>query len=637
MLRTTLVRALVGNAVRLVCLVTLSAGWLAAQQPNLILNNGKILTVDPSFSIAQAVAITGNTITAVGSSADVMKLAGPNTQVIDLKGRTVTPGLMDTHRHYSADNTIQGEVEKTVFRVDWGAVKTKEDVLNQIAGIIKKYQFKPGEWIHFSNSVGFMGLATPTTVLHGKILFDELNRWELDKAAPNNPIIMSEGIPEYNGLLINGVAMDILWKDFGDFIKENGRYWIDSTGRPDGHLESIATRPIMMKYMPHPTAEAQAPGFRKIQEALAAMGLTTVSGRYPRYRVESLRLLEQRGQLLSRIAYGLEDEFGVVTDLDAGLKKLQGLIGSGTDKIWVTSISPSSVDGSGSRMCSNQPKSSKGAIDHLYPMGQCYQDAEFRGAARKSAPMPKNYYQDWIMASAQHGIRFANTHMSGDRSISLFLKMVGEAQAKYGPTSTRNWASDHCDLVNPSDIPIAAKLGIRFSCFPNAINNGPEVAENFGEHVADTFPAPLKSMIDAGIHVSYEGEGAPTIWDGMYAFITRKDEQGKVWGAQQKIDNATALKMATIWGAEYILKPDKLGSIEPGKLADLLVLDRDFLTVPGDEVKNIRPLVTVFDGKIVYVHTQFANEYNLRPAGAVVSTYDELRRAAGGGLAGGGG
>lgn len=618
-------------------LVLLGAGKLTAQAPDLILTNGKVLTVDPQFSIAQAVAITGNTITAVGTAAEIARLAGPNTQVIDVKGKTITPGLMDTHRHYSAESFIQNEVDRTVFRVDWGGIRSKEDALTQIAQIIAKYKFKPGEWIHFQNAVGFMGLATPTTALHSKILFDELNRWELDKAAPHNPIIMSLGIPEYNGLLLNGVAMDILWKDYGDFIKQNGRYWINQAGIPEGHIESVATRPIMMVYMPHPTAEVQAPGFRKIQEALAAMGLTTVSGRYPKYRIESLKLLEQRGQLISRVAYGLEDEFGVIKDPARELARLKGSIGSGTDKIWITSVSPSSVDGSGSRMCSNQPKNSKGAIDHLYPVGQCYQDGEYKGAAGRTATIPRNYYQDWIIASAQHGIRFANTHMSGDRSVNLFLKFIAEAQQKFGPSSTQNWASDHCDLVNPADLPVAARLGVRFSCYPNSVNNGPEVAENFGEKVANTFPAPLATMQKLGIKFSYEGEGAPTVWDGLYAFIARKDEAGKVWGAQEKIDKATALKMATIWAAEYVLKADKLGSIEKGKLADLLVLDRDWLAIPDDDVKNVRPVLTVFDGRIVYVRTDFSNENNLKPAGAVISTYDELRKITGSAVAGGGG
>jgi predicted amidohydrolase YtcJ len=620
-----------------VCLFVLASLSYAQQGPaDLILHNGKILTVDASFSTAQAVAVTGNTITAVGSDADVMKLAGPNTQVIDLKGRTVTPGMMDTHRHYSVDGTIQNERERATYRVDWSGVKTKEDVLNQLSAIVKKYNIPPGEWIHINNAgLGFMGESSPTTVLQSKILFDELNRWELDKAVPNNPIIMSEGIPEYNGLLINGVAMDILWKDYGDFIKENGRYWVDSSGRPDGHLESIATRPVMMVYMPHPTAEAQAPGFRRLQEAEAAIGLTLVSARFPIYRIEGLRLLESRGQLIQRVAYGIEEHFGIIKDLSE-LKGLAPKIGAGTDKIWVVSIAPSSVDGSGSRMCTNNTKKGLGAIDGMYPVGQCYQDAEFRGAAGKAAPISKNYYYDWVMASAQYGIRFANTHMAGDRSNAQFLKMVAEAQAKYGPNSTRNWASDHCSLVNPADIPQAGKLGVRFSCNPGSVNNAAVVARNMGEKVANTFPSPLKTMLNNGVRISYEGEGAPHVWAGLYAFLTRKDQDGNVWAPQEKIDRATALRMATMGGAEYVLKPEKLGSLEKGKIADILVLDKDFMTVPDEQVPTIRPLVTVFDGKIVYVHKQFSEENNLKPAGAVISTYDDLRRATGGAGAGGG-
>ena len=145
----------------LVVLMLLAVGNLAAQAPDLILTNGKVLTVDPQFTIAQAVAITGNTITAVGTSAEIAKLAGPNTQVVDVKGKTVTPGFMDTHRHYAAESLIPNEVDRTVFRVDWGGIRTKEDALTQISQIIAKYKIKPGEWIHFQNTVGFMGLATP--------------------------------------------------------------------------------------------------------------------------------------------------------------------------------------------------------------------------------------------------------------------------------------------------------------------------------------------------------------------------------------------------------------------------------------------------------------------------------------------
>jgi len=629
MSRRRLTAGFAAYAVRLLFWTAFSTCWLAAQQQpaDLILNNGKIVTVDKNFSIAQAVAVTGNTITAVGSDADVLKLAGPSTQVIDLKGRTVVPGVMDTHHHYSGleYGGKLTEPERAVYAVDWRGVRTKEDVLNQIKGFIDKYKFKPGEWIHFDNELTFQGEGNETTKLQGDILFNQLNRWELDKAAPNNPIIMSEGIPEYNGLLLNGVAMDILWKNYGNFIKQNGRYWIDSAGRPDGHIESVATRPILMKYEPQPTPETLVPLFRMMQEEMVANGQTTISGRYPAFRVAALKLLESRGQLLGRTAYGLEDEFGVMADLNGGMKKLQGVVGSGDDKIWVASVAPSSVDGSGSRMCTNQAKHMTGAIDGLYPMGQCYQDGEFRGAAGKGAAIPKNYYHDWLMASAKYSIRFANTHMSGDRSINQFIKTIGDAQAQYGAASTKYWASDHCVLVNPADLPKAAKLGILFSCYSNPINNGAEIARDYGDNVAQTFISPVKSMVAAGMHPAYEQESSQ-VWQGLSLFMTRKDRDGKVWGPQEKLDHATALKMTTIWAAEYILKPDKLGSIEKGKLADMAVLDRDYLTISDEDVAKIQPQVTIFDGKIVFVHTQFAQEYNLRPAGAVISTYKELTK-----------
>jgi hypothetical protein len=263
-------------------------------------------------------------------------------------------------------------------------------------------------------------------------------------------------------------------------------------------------------------------------------------------------------------------------------------------------------------------------------------DQEFHGAAGHAAPIQKNYFRDWIFASAKYQIRFANTHMSGDRSVNQFIKMVDDAKKQYGPASIKNWASDHCDLVNPADIKHAAELGIQFSCYPNAVNNGSYVNKEFGEKIANTYTAPLKTMIDAGMHPVYEGEGAPHVWSGLGAFITRKDRNGNVWGIQEKVDKPTALKMATIWSAEYVLKADKLGSIEAGKLADLVVLDQDYLTMPDDNVKNMQPQLTVFDGKIVFVHSDFAKEYNLKPAGAVVSTYKELvgRRNSSGGNGG---
>jgi len=212
-----------------------------AQAPDLILHNGKVLTVDSNFSIAQAVAITGNEISAVGSDEEVLATAGPDTQKIDLQGRTVTPGLVDTHRHmYAAAEGDYGALfpieQLNRFPVDWRGVKTKDDVIAQVKGIMEKEKFEPGRWVYLTNQVSFMNdQASP--IEDAQILYDDLNQWELDKVTPNNPVLMSLGIPDFNGFLLNKKAMDWVMANHGDYVKKNGRFWVDAQGRPDGHLE----------------------------------------------------------------------------------------------------------------------------------------------------------------------------------------------------------------------------------------------------------------------------------------------------------------------------------------------------------------------------------------------------------------
>jgi predicted amidohydrolase YtcJ len=135
---------------------------------------------------------------------------------------------------------------------------------------------------------------------------------------------------------------------------------------------------------------------------------------------------------------------------------------------------------------------------------------------------------------------------------------------------------------------------------------------------------PAKTLLNAGVKVVFETDGGPE-WYCIELFVTRKDSKGKVWGPQERVDRPTILKMATRWAAEYVLRPDRIGSIEPGKLADIAVLDRDFMTIPEDDISEIESSLTLMDGRMVYVNKSFAEEYNLKPAGAVISTFKELR------------
>lgn len=600
-----------------------------AQSADLVLHNGKILTVDDKFSTAEAVAITGNKITAVGNNADVLKTAGPNTPKIDLKGKTVVPGLIDTHTHiYTYAESAYGDQigpEKTKrFPVDWRGVTSKDDVLNQVKAIMAKYKFKPGEWVYLENSVSFVGAGTPQLA---KIMMDDLNAFELDKVTPNNPVAMSIGIPDFNGFLVNKKGLDILLQEHGDYLKKYGRFWIGPNAMPEGHLEPPGSR-LVFDYVPEPAPEDIAGIYKKYNDEWTAAGVTTVSTRLPKYSVETYNLLKQRGELNIRMGYGQEWTFGTgaAKDLTKDLKKFKDAAGRGDDWLWLTSVAPTEVDGATTRACTNQKRGTAyGAIDSYWPTGQCQTDQEFKGAAGHAAPISASYFREWIMASGRDGVRFANTHVAGDRSVANILAMVEQIQKQNGPNGTKNWAMDHCFLVNPADLPQAAKLKVTFSCAPKYVETAAGVAKSYGDQIANTYMVPVKSMLKNGVRFAFESDRDVFEWHDIMVSLNRKDRQGKVWGPQEALTKEEALRSITRWAADYVLKGDKLGSIENGKLADLVVLDKDYMTIPNDEVGSIRPQLTMVDGRIAFVTPNFVKETSIAaPKNAVVSTYEDL-------------
>jgi hypothetical protein len=470
-----------------------------------------------------------------------------------------------------------------------------------------------------------------------KILYDELNQWELDTVSPNNPIALSMGIPDFNGFLLNKQAMDLLMAKHGDQIKKYGRFWIDAQGRPDGHLEPPASR-LVLPYTYDRKPEDLGKIYKMDADEMASMGITTLATRLPQDSAEAYKWLRSRGELTFRIGQGVIEPFGNVPDPKTGMASLKGLVGSGDDMMWVTGVGPTAIDGSNTRACTDQKRTggAYGALDQWFPIGQCHNDIEYRGSPKRAGPIQGNYYREWTMESGRNGIRFANVHVAGDRGVGGLLNIMEEINRQYGPQATKGWAMDHCDMVNPKDFQRLARMGVTMSCY---IRIGlDDMAQSYGNQIANTFHAPAKSMLDAGVKVVFETDSGVYIWDHLELFVTRKDPKtGKVWGPQDRVDKPTILKMVTSWAADYVLKPDKLGSIEKGKLADLLVLDRDFLTIPDEQISDVTPQLTLFDGKIVFLHPNFAQEYNLRPAGALVTTYQDLRKrrpaqqAAGGG------
>jgi predicted amidohydrolase YtcJ len=205
------------------------------------------------------------------------------------------------------------------------------------------------------------------------------------------------------------------------------------------------------------------------------------------------------------------------------------------------------------------------------------------------------------------------------------LNLIEQLQEQYGPESTKDWAFDHCGMIHPRDIQRLARLNVAVSCYAMvSIDDASSMARAYGEEVAHTFPSPLGSLLKAGVKVVLESDSDSYIWEDLRTAITRKDHRGRVWGEKDRVDRPTALRMITRWAADYLLRGDQFGSIESGKFADLLVLDRDYLTIPENEIADIQPQLTIFDGRFVFVHSDFSKEYELQPAGAVISTYEDL-------------
>lgn len=594
---------------------------LAQQPADTILYNGKVLTVDRSFTVAEAVAVRDGKIAAVGKNDEVLKLAGPNTMRLDLKGKTVAPGLVHSHLHVDgAAGSYGGEIGAAKlheYPLNWKGVKSKDDVVRQIQEIMAAFKFKPGEWVYF-NTIN-------TVSEHTKIIFDDLNRWELDKAAPQNPIVVTLGIPAENGYIVNSKVIDALWAKYGDFVKKFGRYWVDASGTPDGHLEPPASRLIKL-FVSHPDPEDLASLYRKGLEELSARGVTTVSTRLDPTSIETYQLLDKRGELPVRLAYGLEAAFG---NPDFSMKGIK--IGEGSNGVWLNSVTASGIDGAGARMCIDLPRdaaaaaeSEQGSLMGLaavaswWPRGQCHMDIEYSGGTR-GARLSGNYYADWYRQVAQEGLRSANTHVSGDGSYTRLLNVM-EQMDQIKPGSVKGWAMDHCTMIKPADVPRAARLGIMASCEPlGEGGRATAIGQAFGKNIANTYVAPIKTMMDAGINVSLEGD-----WPDVELLITRKDDKGNLWGPEQRLDRVAALRVATQNGANYVLKGSLIGSLEPGKLADIQILDRDYLTIPEEEISEIQPLLTMMGGKVIFVHSSLAKEYQLNIPGAIVGTYDEL-------------
>lgn len=531
--------------------------------PTLVLYNGKVVTVDGDFSIAQALAVRGDHFVAVGSNDSVKALAGRGTEQIDLRGRTVIPGLMDGHLHNAGGGP----------GVDLAKVRSMDELLAAVAARAKSAQ--PGELI-LSNA------DWHEAQLHEKRL---PQRTELDRVAPNNPVVLVRGGHEF---ILNSAAFRH-WNITRDTKSPpGGEIGHDADGNLNGELvdtaRSLVKLPPPAKLAPE-TIEAQ-------MKLLNSVGLTSI--RIPGgfvfgtdvigpYRM--FQQLKEQGRLTMRVNYLMRIfDFSSVDKVRATIQSWNVRPDEGDEWLRIGGMK-TLVDGGFEGGHMREP--------YAEPYGR---GGKFKGIQ----VVPPSQYIPVVRELNRLGWRVA-THAVGDAAVDEVLDAYQAANADRSIVGKR-WTIEHWFIAQPDQFPRAKALGIAVSAQDHLYLAAPSMAKYWGRQRAELV-TPVRTFLDQGFLVA-GGTDSPVVpynpfW-AMYHFITRDTISDGVYGPSQRISREDALKIFTINNARLTFEDNAKGSIEKGKLADLVVLDADFLTVPEKAIPSIKPLATMVGGRFVY-------------------------------------
>jgi len=530
---------------------------------DLALVNGKIVTVDRKESISEAVAVKFGKIFAVGTNNEIRSLIGKHTKVIDLKGRTAIPGLIDSHCHITSTAI---DMVGILDLSEEAGVKSIADIKEKIAR--KAGEVPKGEWITGSREDDYKLLEKrhPT-------------RRELDEAAPEHPVMISTVGGHFSIANSKAFALAGITKDTPDPV--GGMFDRDpETGELTGGLHEEAGD-MLNRVMPERkelTREEAAEVVRRMLMDNAAAGLTCIYDNVGASQIRTILDLKQRNELpiRFRVDVGIE-HFKEMKNL--------GLIYKPFGNQWVKICGVKFFfDGAISA------RTAAVSEPYLHKKGFYGVMATTRELARKT-----------ILEAYEAGCRIS-AHANGDRAIGMYLDIMEEAQKKYPRDDPRNRII-HCTVVNPELVGRIKRLGMLptiFGAYP--YYHGDKLIPAFGEKRLEWMFA-ARSFIDQGIMVSansdYDASPFPPLM-GIHALVNRTTKAGKPIGQKQKISVMEALKLYTINAAYHSFDENLLGSIEAGKCADMVVLGKDILTVDPEDIIDIPVDMTLVDGKVIY-------------------------------------
>jgi predicted amidohydrolase YtcJ len=536
-------------------LLMMSALAQAAEPADIILVNGKIVTVDDRFTIAQALAIKGQRIVAVGRNDDIRKRAGDGTRVVDLGGRTVIPGLIDGHSHWVR------AAEHNEFRLD--GVTTRQQALGMLADRVRAA--KPGEWIA---ALGGWSEQQFTDEQRGFPLE------ELDRIAPNNPVVLQA---VYVHSYLNTAALKAAGIDEKTPEPRNGTIEKDASGKPTGVVRGAGGVAFVAAKIPLYEFEAWLANTRNFVSYLNSMGITgwlDAGGRgMGAKHYEPYRHLAERGELNARVYWTTIRQPATPEQVDKMLAEIQTL----------------------------RPFQGNDYFDHVGWGETLYAPVTTQLLRKVSNLKPEDFAQARRIAQAvaERGI-YLNAHVEMTDAIDAFLDMY-EGISKERPIKGLRWSFSHIDQVTPEQLERMKRLGMNAQVHSRPLIQGILMHRIHGDKAYDM--PPFRLVQDSGILWGL-GSDATAVTTSNPFYTLWFAVTGKMIGGhlvnRQTITREEALIAHTRNNAFIMFQEANLGSLAPGKYADLLVLDRDYLAVPEDDIKDLKPVMTMVGGKVVY-------------------------------------
>jgi predicted amidohydrolase YtcJ len=513
--------ALTGNAV------------FAQQQADTVVTNGKILTVDADFRVVQALAINDGRIVARGASAEVARYAGPDTKIIDVKGATVIPGLIDNHFHFTRP------VERWHQQARFEGVNSRREALRILAA--KAASLKPGEWIMVQGGWTprqFADAPLPTSASPGGFTLEEL-----DRVAPKNPLFVQEG---YSLVYANTLALRAVGLNPADGARRNA-------------AGLVSFQPPMALYdaMP-PASPAQLDqNLTDFMHELNAAGLTGV---YSLGYSEFLAARAAKGPLPLRL----------------------------WETLPINATDPASATKAAALIESSRPNQFDGQFG-IFGLAETLYRPFFDLAPRKD-PWPAevmNEYGKLATAAARAGWHI-HEHVINNSAVTDLLDTL-ERVNKTQRIDRLRWTLGHVYDISPTNIARAKALGMTLGVHGAAMQAGAHM--------------PLRKIADSGIIFGLGTDA--TIVSHYSPFVTLGwVVSGLDVGGNHVLDETLTREEALIAhtrsNAYLFFQENALGSLEVGKQADLVVLDRDYMTVPPAEIKHIHPTLTMVGGRVVF-------------------------------------